>query len=127
MEFFRQNKKVIVGFIAAAVVLWMVGGVVVMTLVSLGGQFVSLKKILNFLIFLVFLLNTFACLTSFASEDIEAQKRRTREKINRLKWLESVETNKLYKNQQRLESATTNLKTSKKQIESAKESLKRCK
>ena len=37
MEFFRQNKKVIVGFIAAAVVLWMVGGVVVMTLISLGG------------------------------------------------------------------------------------------
>jgi len=37
MEFFRQNKKVIVGFIAAAVILWMVGGVVIMALFSFGG------------------------------------------------------------------------------------------
>ena len=36
MEFFRQNKKVIVGFIAAAVILWMVGGAVIVTILSLG-------------------------------------------------------------------------------------------
>jgi len=37
MDFFRQNKKVIVGFIAAAVVLWMIGGVAIMAFISRGG------------------------------------------------------------------------------------------
>ena len=59
----------------------------------------SFKKILNLLIFLSIMLSTFGCLSTCAAEDIEAQKRRTREKINSLKWIESVETNKLYKNQ----------------------------
>ena len=81
------------------------------------------KKILNFLIFLIILLNTLGCLTTYASADIEAQKRATREKINRLKWLESLETNKLYKNQQKLERATTDLTSSKSQIISAQKEL----
>ena len=69
------------------------------------------------------LLNTLGCLTTYASADIEAQKRATREKINRLKWLESLETNKLYKNQQKLERATTDLTSSKSQIISAQKEL----
>lgn len=87
------------------------------------GILVKFKKILNILIFLSILLSTFGCLSSFATEDLEAQKRRTREQINRLKWLETVETNKLYKNQQKLENATNTLTTSKSQIISAQREL----
>lgn len=83
----------------------------------------SLKKILTILIFLLIFLSAFTCLESFASQDIEAQKRATREKINRLKWLESLETNKLYKNQQKLENATNNLTASKTQILTAQKEL----
>jgi len=82
----------------------------------------GLKKILNILIFLSILLSTFGCEVSYANS-LEAQKRETREKINRLKWLESLETNKLYKNQQKLENATTNLANSKKEIISAQNEL----
>ena len=81
------------------------------------------KKILNILIFLAIVLNTAGCLVSYAASDIETQKKQTREKINRLKWLESVETNKLYKNQQKLENATNNLSSSKTQIASAQKEL----
>lgn len=83
----------------------------------------SLKKILNILIFLAILLNTCVCLSSYAANDIESQKRQTRAKINRLKMLESLETNKLYKNQQKLENANTNLTNSKKQIRSTQREL----
>ena len=69
------------------------------------------------------LLNALGCLTTYASADLETQKRETREKINRLKWLESLETNKLYKNQQKLERATSTLSTSKSQIVSAQKEL----
>ena len=58
-----------------------------------------------------------------SSQNIETKKRQTREKIQHLKWLERVETNKLYKNQQKLESATTNLKQSKSEIVSAQREL----
>ena len=83
----------------------------------------SLKKVLTFLIFFTIMLSTSSCLTAFANADIEAQKRATREKINRLKWLESLETNKLYKNQQKLEAATNNLTSSKSKIVSAQNEL----
>ncbi len=75
----------------------------------------SFRKILTFLIFLSIAINTCGCLSSYAT-DIETQKRQTREKINHLKWLENVETNKLYKNQQKLENATNNLSYSKTEI-----------
>ena len=63
------------------------------------------------------------CSYSYASQDIETQKKQTRAKIKHLKWLESLETNKLYKNQQKLENATTNLQQSKTQIVSAQKEL----
>jgi murein DD-endopeptidase MepM/ murein hydrolase activator NlpD len=84
---------------------------------------VRFKKILNILIFLAIIMNTFGCLSSNAITDIETKKKQTRAKINQLKWLESVETNKLYKNQQKLESANNNLSTSKNQIVSAQREL----
>lgn len=83
----------------------------------------TLKKILNLLIFLAILFNTAGCLNSYAATNIEVKKKQTREKINRLKWLESVETNKLYKNQQKLESATSSLTSSKTKIISAQKEL----
>ena len=83
----------------------------------------SIRKILNVLIFLSILMNTFLCLGSVAAEDIESQKRRTREQINRLKWLETLETNKLYKNQQKLETATNNLASSRNEIKNTEKEL----
>lgn len=80
------------------------------------------KKILTILIFLAILMGTLGSNDVYANS-IEAQKKETREKINRLKWLESLETNKLYKNQQKLENANTNLAKSKKQIVAAQNQL----
>ena len=81
------------------------------------------KKILISLIFLGIFFNTFACCSSLAVQDLEAKKKQTRAKINRLKWLEDLETNKLYKNQQKLENATNSLQYSKSQIISAQREL----
>jgi murein DD-endopeptidase MepM/ murein hydrolase activator NlpD len=83
----------------------------------------ALKKILNILIFLIISLFTIGCLTSYAATDIEAKQKEAREQINRLKWLEQLETNKLYKNQQKLESANNNLISSKSQIVTAQREL----
>lgn len=81
------------------------------------------QKILKYLIFFAFIINTLACCSSYAVQDIETQKKQTRAKIKRLKLLEDIETNKLYKNQQKLESATTTLQQSKTQILSAQREL----
>ncbi|MDD3435884.1 MAG: peptidoglycan DD-metalloendopeptidase family protein [Candidatus Gastranaerophilales bacterium] len=55
--------------------------------------------------------------------DIQAKQKQTRQKINYLKWLENLETNKLYKNQQKLEATSTDLKTSKIQYSTAQNKL----
>ena len=81
-----------------------------------------LKKILKLLIFFA-IIGTIVCPACFAETDLEAKQRETREQINRLKWLESVETNKLYKNQQKLENATNDLSNSKTKILSAQREL----
>lgn len=36
MDFFRQHKKVIVGFIFAAVTLWLIGGTALVAILSMG-------------------------------------------------------------------------------------------
>ena len=71
------------------------------------------------------LFNTFACCCVYAAhaQDLETKKKQPRAKINHLKWLESVETNKLYKNQQKLESANNDLQQSKTQIVTAQREL----
>ena len=89
---------------------------------KLWGLGVSLKKILNILIFLGVLLGSCGCLSSYAT-DLETKKKQTRAKINHLQWLEKVETNKLYKNQQKLENATSKLSSSKTKIISAQKEL----
>ena len=82
-----------------------------------------MKKLLSLFVLFSILFNTLACCTSYAAQDLETKKRQTRAKINHLKWLENVETNKLYKNQQKLENANNNLKQSKTQIVSAQREL----
>lgn len=47
--------------------------------------------------------------------DIQKKQKQTRAKINYLKWLENLETNKLYKNQQKLEATSSDLISSKQQ------------
>lgn len=76
----------------------------------------NIKKILNILIFLSILLSTCGCLTSYATNDLAVQKKETQKKIKHLKWLENLESDKLYKNQQKLENASNNLTTSKSEI-----------
>lgn len=51
--------------------------------------------------------------------DIQKQKKQTRAKINHLRWLENLETNKLYKNQQKLEETSSTLQVSRQQYSSA--------
>lgn len=67
----------------------------------------------------------FAALPSSANNlsDIQQKKTQTRKKINYLKWLENLETNKLYKNQQKLEATSSNLASSRQQFNSAQQKL----
>ena len=81
-----------------------------------------IKKILYIFIFVVFLFNTFAC-SNIQAKDIEAQKKDLQAKIKHSRWLENVEQNKLYKNQQKLESAQSTLAQSEIQIVTAKKEL----
>ena len=55
--------------------------------------------------------------------EIQIKQKQTRQKINYLKWLENLETNKLYKNQQKLESTSTDLAASRQQFNSAEYKL----
>lgn len=79
-------------------------------------------KIIVFLL-LVITVNSFTLTPSYARVDLQTKRSQTRAKINHLKWLENLETNKLYKNQQRLEDTYSNLATSKVRYESAEDRL----
>lgn len=62
------------------------------------------------------------CNICYAIPHVESQQQAKKE-INRLKWLENVENNKLYKNQQKLENAQNNLSVTRTQVESTKKEL----
>lgn len=81
-----------------------------------------MKKILNLLIFFGILFSFAGC-PSLADQSIEAKRKKTREKINHLQWLENIEKNKLYKNQQKLENATNDLQQSKTKVISTEREL----
>lgn len=68
---------------------------------------------------------TNTCSANPATTQVEIQKKQkqTKAKIKHLKWLENLETNKLYKNQQKLEVTATSLTTSKQQFSSAQTQL----
>lgn len=70
------------------------------------------KKI--FVLLLICLTVLLSSSSSFAAQ--VKTKEQARQKINHLKWLERIEHNKLYKNQQKLESTASNLASSKKQL-----------
>ena len=83
----------------------------------------NFKKILSTLIFFGFLFSIVGSCSVFADQSIEAKKKDLKKKINRTQWLESVEKDKLYKNQQRLETATNNLQQSKTGLITAQKEL----
>ncbi len=65
----------------------------------------------------------FSAQPCFANTSVQTKQKQARAKINHLKWLENLETNKLYKNQQKLETTSSNLVSSKKQYHSAQNKL----
>lgn len=72
------------------------------------------------------LVATFTCCNpcyAHSNSEIQYKQRQTRAKINHLKWLENLETNKLYKNQQRLEATSTDLVESSRQYSKAQGKL----
>lgn len=58
-----------------------------------------------------------------SQQEIQKKQKQTRAKIKHLKWLENLETNKLYKNQQKLEKTADNLSVSKQQYSKAQAQL----
>lgn len=83
------------------------------------------NKTITTIFALLLLIFTFAASPCYAQSHIELQMKRTqtREKINHLRWLENLETNKLYKNQQKLEETSTDLVQSKQEFKSAQGKL----
>lgn len=79
-------------------------------------------KIFILLFFATAILNI-AILPCCANTDIQKKQQQTRAKINHLRWLENLETNKLYKNQQKLEKTTSSLVQSKQQLNSTQNKL----
>lgn len=73
---------------------------------------------------LIFILIFSFSQSAFCSQNqIEKKRKEAHAKVIRLKRLESIETNKLYKNQQRLENANKSLNTTKQQYKSAEAQL----
>lgn len=73
--------------------------------------------------FLIFLLIFCFSQETFAEHQIEIKRKEAHANVVKLKRLETIETNKLYRNQQKLESATKSLNTTKKQYKSAEAQL----
>lgn len=80
-----------------------------------------IKTIFIFLLLLTtfVFLATPSCDANPSHSEIQKKQKQTRAKINHLKWLENLETNKLYKNQQKLEATSSTLIVSRKQYSSA--------
>ena len=80
------------------------------------------KKLFVLLILLTTVIS-FTGLSCYASTDLQRKQKQTRAKINHLRWLENLETNKLYKNQQKLESTVSILVSSKQSYSSTQDRL----
>lgn len=63
------------------------------------------------------------CYAYSSRTEIQRKQRQTRAKINHLRWLENLETNKLYKNQQKLEETSSSLVSSQKEYSNAQDKL----
>ena len=80
-----------------------------------------MKKIFNRAkIFIILALSAGILLCNSCANAAQVKtKEQARQKINHLKWLEKVEHNKLYKNQQKLENTASNLVTTRKKLDTA--------
>ncbi len=74
-------------------------------------------------IFSVIIILSFVANSAFATDHIERKRKETHAKVVKFKILESLETNKLYKNQRKLEQASQNLENNKKRYSTAEERL----
>lgn len=81
--------------------------------VKITGKYeLKIQQIIKKIFCILLLIATAFVLSPSAEANVKTQKE-ARAKINQLKWLEKVEVKKLYKNQQKLETASTTLKSSK--------------
>ena len=80
------------------------------------------KRLYNILKYLTLFVVVFSLTTSVSYAKVKT-KEEARKQINRLKFLERVESNKLYKNQQKLETTTADLKYSKERYSTTKDQL----
>lgn len=81
--------------------------------VKITGKYeLKIQQIIKKIFCILLLSATVFVLSPSAEANVKTQKE-ARAKINQLKWLEKVEVKKLYKNQQKLETASTTLKSSK--------------
>ena len=83
--------------------------------------FPAFAVVKTFLIFVI--LVSFVQVGYCNQAQIEKKRQDAHAKVIRLKRLETIETNKLYRNQQKLETAQKSLKTTKKQYQNAEEQL----
>ncbi len=83
----------------------------------------NIKRVLNILIAVGILCNSYMICKAYAAQDIEAQKQHLQKQIKRTRLLENAETNKLYKNQQKLENARITLRESESKIITAQKEL----
>ena len=74
-------------------------------------------------LFIFTLIFAFGANSVLATNHIEKKRKETHAKVVKFKMLESMETNKLYKNQRKLERSEENLKKNKKQYSTAEERL----
>lgn len=75
-----------------------------------------IKSIFIFLLLVTTVVfSALSCYATPTHAEIQKKQKQTRAKINYLKWLENLETNKLYKNQQKLEETSSDLRASRKQ------------
>lgn len=81
-----------------------------------------ITAILTFLMLTITAFCFNACL-AHTNAEIQSKQKQTRAKINHLRWLENLETNKLYKNQQKLEATRTDLEESSKKYTKAQGQL----
>lgn len=77
----------------------------------------------SFLLLLTFTVFSDVSCSAHTHAEIQKKRTQTRAKINHLRWLENLETNKLYKNQQKLEETSTDLVQSRKEYSSAQGKL----
>ena len=94
-----------------------------MTKFNLAHKKISHTKIIIKAFFIFILLISFTSEALCAQSHLEKKRKETHAKVMRLKRLETLETNKLYKNQRRLENAQKTLKSTKKQYQSAEQQL----